>query len=450
MEIPDTRYAVTRDGVYLAYRRLGQGTIDMLVQFDWMGNVDTVIDVEPSTRALWREVASYARVIFYDRRGTGLSSRNVSPPNLETAVADTQVVLDAIGSQRPVLFGFLAGGGTNAMLAATNPERVRSIIWLNPVARSVWTQSYPWGVRPEYVEHSERAIMEGWGTAEHGRVHNLAEAMAGATAGHLQDPEDLVGYLSRHTATPDVALEMARNWYETDVRGVLPAVGVPTLLVSHGPDHEQAEHVASLMPNATLMTIDSPHDRPAANGMGTLAEMFREWIGLPKAAVGIDTVLSTALFTDIVGSAEKQAALGDASWKALVHKHHAIVRESLRRWRGAEIDTAGDGFYATFDGPARAIRCALEVTAQVRDLGIEIRAGTHTGECELIDGKIGGLSVTIGARVAGHAGPSEVLVSQTVKDLVAGSGLAFEDRGEHELKGVPGRWRLYAVLNETG
>ncbi len=149
MEVPDTRYAVTPDGVYLAYRRLGQGTIDMLVQFDWIGNVDTVIDVEPSTRALWREVASYARVIFYDRRGTGLSSRNVSPPNLETAVADTQVVLDAVGSRRPVLFGFLAGGGTNAMLAATNPERVRSIIWLNPVARSVWTQSYPWGVRPE-------------------------------------------------------------------------------------------------------------------------------------------------------------------------------------------------------------------------------------------------------------------------------------------------------------
>ncbi len=228
--------------------------------------------------------------------------------------------------------------------------------------------------------------------------------------------------------------------------GVLPAVGVPTLLVSHGPEHEQAEHVASLMPNATLMTIDSPHDRPAANGMGTLAEMFREWIGLPKAPVGVDTVLSTALFTDIVGSTEKQAALGDARWKALVHEHHAIVRDSLRRWRGVEIDTAGDGFYATFDGPARAIRCALEVTAQVRDLGIEVRAGTHTGECELIDGKIGGLSVTIGARVAAHAGPSEVLVSQTVKDLVAGSGLAFDDRGEHELKGVPGAWRLYAVL----
>jgi class 3 adenylate cyclase len=448
VEVPDTRYARTQDDVYLAYRRLGSGPIDMLVQFDWMGNIDTLIDVEPSTRALWRAVAVWARVLFYDRRGTGLSSRNVSPPNLETAVADTRVVLDAAGSQRPVLFGFLAGGGTNALLAATYPESVRSLIWLNPVARSVWSPDYPWGVRPEYVERSERAIVDHWGTSEHGQLHNLAESQAGAAAGHLQDPEELVGYLSRHTTTPDVALELARNWYETDVRGVLPAVSVPALVVSHGPNHTQAEHVASLLPNATLTTIDSPLDRPDAAGMAMLAEMMREWIGVPKAPVGMDTVLATALFTDIVGSTERQAALGDAGWKSLVHDHHAIVREALRRWRGDENDTAGDGFYATFDGPARAVRCALEISAAVRPLGIDIRAGAHTGECEIIDGKTGGLSVTIGARVAGCAGPSEVLVTQTVKDLVAGSGLVFDDRGERELKGVPGRWRLYAAASD--
>lgn len=450
MEQPDTRYAVTRDGVYLAYRQMGSGSADLLVQFDWMGNVDTLIDTEPSTNALWRHVSDWARVVFYDRRGTGLSSRNVRPPALETAISDTREVLAAAHMAQPVLFGFLASGGTNAMLAATTPSLVRSLIWLNPVARSVSTVDYPWGVRPEYIERSEQAILATWGTSEHGLAHNITEARAGASAGHLQDPEHLVGYLSRHTATPDVALEMARNWYDTDVRGVLPSVGVPTLLVSHGPDHDQAEHVASLMPNATLRTIDSPHDRPDADGMGELAELMREWVGVPRAQVGMDTVLATALFTDMVASTERQAALGDARWKALLEEHHRIVRGALARWRGTENDTAGDGFYATFDGPARAVRCALEIAAAVRPLGVEVRAGAHTGECEVIDGKLGGISVVTAARVAAHAGPSEVLVSQTVKDLVAGSGLAFDDRGEHALKGVPGRWTLHAAASEDG
>jgi class 3 adenylate cyclase len=204
------------------------------------------------------------------------------------------------------------------------------------------------------------------------------------------------------------------------------------------------------MPNATLRTIDSPHDWPDANGLGELAELMREWVGVPRAQVGMDTVLATALFTDIVGSTERQAELGGARWKALAEEHHRIVRAALARWRGAENDTAGDGFYATFDGPARAVRCVLEIAAAVRPLGIEVRAGAHTGECEVIDRKLAGINVVTAARIAAHAGPSDVLVSQTVKDLVAGSGLAFDDRGEHELKGVPGRWRLHAAAAEEG
>jgi class 3 adenylate cyclase len=441
VEPRDTRYAKTPDGVYIAYQVTGEGPIDLAWQFDFTGNVDVMWE-HPRLGPFLTATSSFCRVILHDRRGTGLSSRNVPPPNLETRVSDLRLVLDTVGSDRPVLAASAEGGAPNVLLAATEPERVRSIVWFEPLPRCVWTPDFPWGVKPEYVERDQRSL-DLWGTNEYGAAVGEAEAVTGGS----MSPEvvRLMGMMSRHTVTPDVARELTRIWYETDVRAVLPSVQAPTLLIVNEPDTgavETAEYVASLMPDATVARVVGyePDLQPP------ILDMLRRFLGVERPAPELETILSTVLFTDIVGSTEKQAELGDHGWKDLVERHHAIVRDALTRWHGVENDTAGDGFYATFDGPARAIRCALEVAERVRDLGIQIRAGVHTGECEVIEGKCGGLTVSIGARVASNAGPSEVLVSQTVKDLVAGSGLSFEDRGEHELKGVPERWHLYRVV----
>ena len=266
---------------------------------------------------------------------------------------------------------------------------------------------------------------------------------------HRRDPEASARSMakaSRNACTPDVARSLAEIWYATDVRDVLPSVKVPTLIVAGSDrptDRERSAYVASLIPGAETALF--PGSVLSDENAHAIADTIRRFIGAERPATELDTVLSTVLFTDIVGSTERQAQIGDHAWKELVQRHHAVVRDSLQRWRGVENDTAGDGFYATFDGPARAIRCGLEITERVRPLGIEVRAGVHTGECELLDGKHAGITVTIGARIATLAGPSHVLLSQTVKDLVAGSGFAFEGAGEHELKGVPNRWRLYRV-----
>ena len=441
MEIPDTRYAIAPDDVYIAYQTSGEGPIDIAWQFDFLGDVDLVWE-DDFTSPVFERLGGFSRLILHDRRATGLSSRNVPVPNLETRVADLQLVLDAVGAERPVLGGDREGGCPSAIFAATHPERVRSLVWYVPSARSVWTPDYPWGARPEYVEAEQRSL-DSWGTAAYGREFLALEA----TGGQQPNPAwaEHIARRSRHTATPDVARELSRVWYETDVRDVLSAVRVPALLCAFEQDEmnvSEAKYMASLMPDATLLIMPGSE---ADGDFHSFVEAVRSFLGVDRAP-NLETVLSTVMFTDIVGSTERQATLGDRAWKELVLAHHAVVRGALERWRGVENDTAGDGFYATFDGPARAIRCATEVSERVRDLGIEIRAGVHTGECEVIEGKCSGLSVSIGARVMAHAGPSEVLVSQTVKDLTAGSGFTFEDAGEHELKGVPDRWRLYRVV----
>ncbi len=355
-------------------------------------------------------------MILHDRRGIGLSSRNVALPNLETRVADLLEVMDAVGSERPVMAGVYESGAPAALLAATEPERVHSLVWMEPNPRFAWAPDYPWGRTSEDMETELRDI-EMWGTRAYARAFLQDEAargnkLPGAMAAHFAKA-------SRNACTPDVARELSKIWYETDVRAVLPAVQVPTLIQTwparNDTDSSRSRYVASLIPGAELREM--PGDGVwSEEDMVASAEELRRFIGVDRAPVELDTILSTVLFTDIVGSTEKQASLGDHGWKGLVERHHAVVRDALGRWRGVENDTAGDGFYATFDGPARAIRCAQEVGTRVRDLGIEIRAGVHTGECELIDGKIGGLSVSIGARVASNAGPSEVL------DLPDGEG----------------------------
>jgi class 3 adenylate cyclase len=447
MSVLDTHYAVTPDGVYIAYQIMGDGPIDVVWQLDWPGNID--IDQEDPLLGMWfEELASFSRLILHDRRGLGLSSRNVPPPNLETRVSDLLLVLDAIGSEQPVLTGIFESGAPNALLAATSPERVQSMVWVSPQPRCAWAPDYPWGAKPEDMEAELRVTNDLWGTLAYGRWYVQEQA---SRDNEMPDSAAaLVAKATRNACTPDVAGDLSRIWYETDVRGVLSAVQVPTLILappSRVDDFDRANYVASLIPGAELQEIQGRAG--SEDEASAIAEQLRRFVGVERPPTELDTILSTILFTDIVDSTQKQSSLGDHGWKKLIERHHVFVREALERWRGVEIDTAGDGFYASFDGPARAIRCAQDVCRRVRDLGIEIRAGVHTGECKLINDKVGGIAVTIGARVAARAGPSEVFISQTVKDLVAGSGFTFADAGLHELKGVPDRWHLYRAANAT-
>jgi class 3 adenylate cyclase len=395
---------------------------------------------------MWlRELSPHARVIIHDHRGVGLSSRNVDLPTLETRVSDLLAVLRTIGTRRPVLVGMFSSGGVQALLAATRPTLPRALVWLEPCARYGWAPDYPWGSTDD-DRTLEREFIGLWGTDAYARWYLESEE----AAGNPMPPEHAahVALKARNACTPDVAARLSDMWYETDVRGILSAVRVPSLLLVHEDRKEsveEAEYIASQMPAAEVRRM-----RGLAWTMEEVpawAAQILDYVGVERSHPAFETVLSTVLFTDIVGSTERQAAEGDHAWRDLVQRHHAIVREALKRWHGHEIDTAGDGFYATFDGPARAVRCALDIAQTVRDLNVEIRAGVHTGECEVVDGKPTGLSVSIGARVAAQGEPSEILVSQTVRDLVAGSGLVFDDAGEHELKGVPERWRLYRVVN---
>jgi class 3 adenylate cyclase len=436
VETPQTRYAKTPDGAYIAYQTVGDGPIDIVWQFDWLGNVDTIWEYRPL--AEWfRGLASFSRLILHDRRGTGASSRNVDLPNLETRVADLTAVLDAVDSDRPVLGGALEGGAPNVLFAATYPERTHALFWWYPAPRTTSAPDYPFGASEDLIARSTSATIDLWGTDAYGY-----SVYTGKEPG--RDPTPW-GRLSRQTTTPDVAAEFDRIYNETDVRGAMPSIAAPVLLLARENDREALTYLATLLRQPRMQLFPGA-DELKVDEQPPVLDAIREFVGVAPAAPELETILSTVLFTDVVGSTRKQAELGDRRYKGLIEQHHAIVREALERWRGLESSTAGDGFYATFDGPARAIRCALEVRDRVIDLGIEIRAGVHTGECELIDGEISGLTVSIGARVAAKAGPSQVLISQTVKDLVAGSGFTFEDAGEHELKGVPDRWRLYRVL----
>jgi class 3 adenylate cyclase len=451
----ETRYAKTADGHHIAYQVVGSGPVDLAMDFHaFAGNVDLIWE-EPDWGPLLVGLTEFARLILHDRRGSGASSRNVPPPNLETRAADLLVVLDAVGSAAPVLGAAASTGAMHALFAATYPDRTSGLVWNYPRARLAWAPDYPWG---QGAEAFEAAIADGekWGTTEYARELALSRAAqrAGVADGErhgLTVDEELVrryARITRNTVSPDVAEAVTRISWQTDVRDILPSVHTPAALIIGDADAkaelEEAEYVASLMPNATVHVLSG---RSGLQGEAIL-EIVRELAGIERPRQPT-TVLATVLFTDIVDSSRTQAAVGDRAWKKLVLAHHSAVRDSLGRWEGSEHDTAGDGFFASFVGPARAIHCAHEITARVANLGIETRAGVHIGECEVIDGKPGGLAVTIGARILATAGAREVVVSQTMKDLVAGSGFSFTDRGEHELKGVPDRWRLYVAAPPT-
>jgi class 3 adenylate cyclase/pimeloyl-ACP methyl ester carboxylesterase len=440
---PETRYATTDDGVSIAYQTVGDGPVDLVLELETFGNVEIMWELD-ALADLFERLARFSRLVLHDTRATGLSG-GARFPNLETRANDLLAVLDAIRSPRAVLFGERTTGAAFAMFAASHPNRVSSLVWNRAVATRRWSPEYPWGMTPDEHRGEAAEVRDGMGTVD------LARLWLTGSAPSLAGDERLAAQIARHDRhfmAPSTAADWILVESETDVTAVLPALRCPTLILDYEQSPTgaaQSRHVQSRIPGAHLQLISGDLYGLPFGDRAQIVDAVEGFIGRERAIETTATVLATVLFTDIVGSTERQAAAGDHAWADLIRRHHAIAREALGRWQGVENDTAGDGFYATFDGPARAIRCAFDIAGRVRDIGIEIRAGIHTGECEIVDGKRAGLAVTIGARIAGMAAPGEVLVSRTVKDLTAGSGFAFDDKGEHELKGVPERWQLYRV-----
>ncbi len=436
------RYA--RNGeVSLAYDVFGEGERDILVTFGWVGSFQSAWEHPPHARWLER-LATFGRVIMWDKRGTGLSERMAPDrlPTLEERMDDIRVVLDAAESERAVAFGISEGAALSAMFAASHPDRVSALILLGGFARTLHGEGYEWAPTREVADEFNRRVGETWGDNAW-----LLELWAPSVA---DDPvaQEQWNRMLVFGGTPATAIAWLEMVQDTDVRHVLPTIRQPSLVIHRVDDRivsvEHGRYLAEHIPDARYAELQRA-DHLWWNDGDDILDEVESFLTGTTAAHETDRVLATVLFTDIVDSTTRAAELGDRRWGDLVEEHDRLVRARLERYRGREVKTLGDGFLATFDGPGRAIRCAADLRDGVRRLGLEVRAGLHTGECEVAGDDIRGIAVNIGARVGAIADPGEVLVSQTVKDLVAGSGLDFEDRGEHELKGVPGSWRLYSV-----
>jgi class 3 adenylate cyclase len=435
---PRTRYAKSGD-VSIAYQVTGDGPIDLVLVPGFVSHLDVDWD-DPRHARFLRRLASFSRLIRFDKRGTGLSDRPGGLPDLETRMDDVRAVMDAVGSERAALFGYSEGGPMSVLFAATYPDMSSALVLYGTYAkRQDPEDDYPWAQEREARERYAKQVEEDWGwEADMRRMCPGAdEAMA-----------DWWAARARASASPGAARDLILMNSLIDVRHVLPAVQAPTLVLHRSGDLDshvdEGRYVAEHIPGARFVELPGADHAPWIDADQVVDEI-EEFLTGVRPAPEPDRVLATVLFTDIVGSTERAAALGDRRWRELLEAHEGAVRRELARHGGREVDTAGDGFLATFDGPARAIRAACAIRESVRGLGLELRAGLHTGECDLANGKVRGIAVHTGARVAALAQPGEVLVSSTVRDLVAGSGIAFEERGEHELKGVPGTWRLYAA-----
>jgi len=438
--LTETRYAKSGD-VNIAYQVLGKGPPDLVLVPGWVSNIDVFWE-EPTLARFLTRLASFSRLILFDKRGTGLSDRVADMPNLEVRMDDVRAVMDAVGSEFAALFGYSEGGTMCALFAATHPGRTSALIMNGAFSRRTWAPDHPWGPTEEQVHAFLDQIEREWG----GPVGLDVRVPSMALDERFRQ---WWARLLRSSASPAAAATLLRMNAEIDIRQLLPAIRVPTLILHSVNDRVidigTARHMAARIPGAKLVELHGIDHIPFGDDSDAILDEIEEFLTGVRHSAEHDRVLATVLFTDIVGATEKAASLGDRRWGDLLDNHHASVRRELARFRGREIDTAGDGFLATFDGPARAVRCACAISDSVESLGIELRAGLHTGECEVIGDKLGGISVHIGARVAALARPGEVLVSATVKDLVAGSALSFKDRGIQSLKGVPGDWRLFAV-----
>jgi len=441
IDVPDTAYAKSGD-VHIAYQVVGEGPVDLLYATGIWSNVEIMWEHPPWARFLER-LASFARLVLFDMRGVGLSDRGPEPPYLELQRDDIGAVMDALGIDSGIVFGGARAASMALLFAATYPERTDALILYAPVAKTVSSPDFPHGVR---TPDEQNAFMERF-VREVGTGQNLA--LQAPTVADDAEFRRWWARFERLVASPGAYNELATILTSVDVRDVLPAIHVPTLVLQRTEDAivraAAARYVAESIGGAQYVELPGKDHVPFVGDADALVDEVQEFVTGSRPAPEVDRLLATVVFTDIVDSTRTQAELGDRAWKQLIERHNETVRKLLLRFGGLEQDTAGDGFFVRFDGPARAIRCAQEIAAAVRTLGIQTRAGIHTGECELADGKCSGLSVSIAARILSKAGPSEVLLSQTVKDLVVGSGITFEERGEHQLKGVPGTWKLYAL-----
>jgi pimeloyl-ACP methyl ester carboxylesterase len=443
---PRTDYAKSGD-VHVAYQVLGDGPVNLVFVPGFVSHVEHFWE-DPALARFLRRLASFSRLVFFDKRGTGLSDRvsEAAVPTLEERMDDVRAVMDAVGFERAAIFAPSDAGSMAILFAATYPERTTALVLWGTFAAGVQEPTYPWGGTPAEWDATADRWREQWG-----RVVFALERFAPSKVGDERYKE-WFGRLERLAASPGAAAMLARMNGDIDVRHVLPSISVPTLVLHRRGELvvpvEEGRFIAEHISKAKLVELDGVDHWPWLGEADSVIAEIQEFLTGTRESPDPDRVLATVLFTDIVGSTERAVEVGDSRWRDVLEDHHAVVRSALTRFRGQEIDTSGDGFFATFDGPARAVRCACAIVAGVKPLGLEVRAGLHTGECELIGDKVGGIAVHTCARVAAKAAPGEVLVSRTVKDLVAGSGLEFADRGIHRLKGIPDEWQIFAVQQE--
>jgi pimeloyl-ACP methyl ester carboxylesterase len=440
METPRTRYALSGDA-HIAYQVFGEGDMDLVFIPGFVSNIEHYWEM-PQVPELLERLGSFARTVIFDKRGTGLSDPVPGPPPLEQRMDDMQAVMDAAGVERAALFGVSEGGPASLLFAATYPERTSALVLYGSTPRFRTDSDISWGATDEQIELILAETLRTWGAGA--LVRLFAPSAADDT-----EMQEVWGRFQRAGASPAMGIAVTAALFEIDVRDILPTIGVPTLVLHRTGDLvapvEGARLMAERIPNARLVEFEGDDHVPFTGDFEPVLDEMEEFLTGTRQARPLDRVLATVMFTDIVDSTQRAAAAGDRRWRDLIGRHDELTRRQLDRFRGREVKTLGDGFLATFDGPARAIECACAIRDGVNPLGLEVRAGLHTGECELAGDDVRGMAVNIGARVGALAGANEVLVSSTVKDLVVGADLEFTERGEHELKGVPGTWRLYAA-----
>jgi len=441
--MPETRYAKAADGVHIAYQLLGSGPFDLIFANSWCSHIEFSW-TRPAVVRFYEHLSSFCRLILFDKRGTGLSDPVTGVPTMEDRLDDMRAVLAAVGSERAALLGTSEGACSCIMFAATYPERVQAMVLFSPFVIGLADNDCPWAWTSDFWDLLREAMDTSWGTPDGSGVEYCTPSLAGD-----ETAREWYAHYWRAAASPGAALSLLEVNTQLDIRPVLPTVRVPTLVLQRTDEVwvniNYGRYTAGRIPGATLVELPGTDHYPWEQNADEVVGEIEEFLTGARTERDSDRVLATVLFTDIVESTEQASAAGDRRWRELLDAHDEMVRRQLERFAGREVKSTGDGFLATFDGPARGIRCALAIGDGARRLGVRVRAGLHTGELERRGDDVGGIAVHIGSRVAAQAQADEVLVSSTVRDLVAGSGLEFVERGEHALKGVPGSWRLFAV-----